>query len=567
LTGTYPDFHGVTDFGIPLPAEVPDLPSILQRHGYATAAFVGAIVLDPRIMAPGLDRGFDEYDAGYQLRRPGGNRYKTMERRADKVVSHALAWLGKNSRRPFFVWIHLYDPHDPYDPPTAYARRFKSEKYDGEIAYADAALGRFFSVLRINRLLDGSVVAFMSDHGEALGQHGEGTHGIFLYDETVRVPLFVKLPRGRSAGARISEKVQLVDVAPTLLELAQIPVPKAMQGESLLARLQNHEDRPALSETNYPQRAFGWSPLTALRRDKFLYVQAPRRELYDTRADPQQSRNLAARSPAVVDTLNAELDGLRKRYGRTAEGPTPAPDPAQAQTLAALGYIGNLGQGSKPTASRIDPKDTISIANDLHDAVLANETDHPEQAVASLERVLKRDPDSYVAQLELGTALSRLRRYPAAIPHLERATQLMPDSGVASMELGLAKFQSGDRKGAARPLENSVKAMPRSADAQFSLAAVYARIDRVPEAIEHLKTTLELQPDHYRGNLLLGRILCLQGDPTAGVPNLEEAVTANPESREAHMFLADGYQQLGMLDKAERERTAAKDLPASSTPP
>ena len=235
LTGTYPQFNQVNDFGVALAPELPYAPDILRARGYHTAAFVGSLILDPQARsAPGFERGFDTYDSGFHRRRPGEDRYQSIERRGTEVVAHALAWLTQHPRGPFFLWIHLYDPHDPYDPPEPYKTRYASVPYDGEIAYADFAVGKLLSQLRLRGLYQASLIAVMSDHGEALGDHGELTHGIFLYDETIHVPLLLKLPAGRSAGNRIDTRARLVDVLPTILETAGIPVPPAVQGESLL---------------------------------------------------------------------------------------------------------------------------------------------------------------------------------------------------------------------------------------------------------------------------------------------------------------------------------------------
>src|SRR5208282_5656187 len=231
LTGTYPQFHQVNDFGVPLAQDLPYAPYIFRGNGYHTAAFVGSLVLDPETRsAPGFERGFDTYDAGFHLRHLGADRYHTIERRGGEVVAHALAWLTAHQKGPFFVWVHLYDPHDPYDPPEPFKTRYVSTPYNGEIAYVDSVVGKLLTELRALGLYDGALIAVMADHGEALGEHGETTHGIFLYDETIQVPLLFKLPGGRSAGTRIDSRAGLVDVLPTILQAVGIAVPPEVQG-------------------------------------------------------------------------------------------------------------------------------------------------------------------------------------------------------------------------------------------------------------------------------------------------------------------------------------------------
>ena len=572
LTGTYPQFNHVNDFGVPLSAHLPYLPDLLHQRGYHTGAFVASLVLDPLDgTAPGFDRGFDLYDAGFHLRRRGADRYKTVERRADVVVEHALRWLSQVPNGPFFLWVHLYDAHDPYDPPAPYKQRFAAQPYDGEIAYADACVGKLLDALRQHGLYDETMIAVMADHGESLGAHGESTHGVFLYDETLHVPLLIKLPLNRWAGRRSETRAGLVDVAPTLLAAAGLTPPPEMQGQSLLEFVQAPDtksaaspDRPAYAETDYPHRAFGWSALRALRSGKYLFVQAPERELYNQASDPAELHNLAGSSKAVTDTLASQLADFRSKTSQTLVD-LGKPDPEKLQKLQALGYVGSdtapVQDEKKLTGA--DPKTRIEIANLLHDAMFDVEDARYEQAIPLLQRALAVQPEMPVANLQYGIAQARLKHFDLAIAPLRKAVTAQPDNGMGHYELGLALFETGDWKGAAPEFEASAERAPRWADAHFSLAAVYARIDRVPEAMTELDTTLGLSPDHYRANLLRGRILSLQGNPLGALDNLEKATRVQPDSREAHLFLADAYQQLGRVADAERERAAARKLAGS----
>lgn len=568
LTGTYPQFNHVNDFGIPISSRLPYLPDLLHHQGYHTAAFVASLVLDPLDgTAPGFDRGFDIYDAGFRLRRHGMDRYKSVERRGGEVVNHALAWLSQNNAGPFFVWVHLYDAHDPYDPPEPYKTRYKSQPYDGEIAYADAAVGKLLDTLREHDLYDGTLIAVMADHGESLGAHGENTHGIFLYDETLHVPLVVKLPANRDAGARVETRAQLIDVAPTILQIAGVAIPKEVQGESLLkfvgpASAQAPADRPAYAETDYPHRAFNWSSLRALRTGKYLYIASPVPELYNQDSDPAEVHNLASDSKAVAQTLGSQLDAFREKTGQTLVE-LAKPDPEQMKKLQSLGYVASMeSKITKSEVGGIDPKSKIEVSNLLHDAMFAVEDARYTEAIPKLEQVLKDQPGMAIAEMQAGLAYSRLNNYEQAVPHLRKAVQLLPDNGMGHYELGLALYETGDWKAAAPEFEAAVGRAPRWADAHFSLASVYARIDRVPDAMTELDTCLSISPDHYRANLLRGRILSLQGNPLAALANLEKAARVQPDSSEAHLFLADAYKQLGRVFDAERERGLAEQLGA-----
>jgi choline-sulfatase len=576
FTGTYPQFNHVNDFGVPLSAKLPYLPDLLHQRGYKTGAFVGSLVLDPLDgTAPGFDRGFDIYDAGFRLRPHGADRYQTVERRAEVVVQHALAWLSTVPNGPFFLWVHLYDAHDPYDPPTPFKERFASQPYDGEIAYADSCVGKLLDALRKHSLYDETMIAVMADHGESLGAHGESTHGVFLYDETLHVPLLIKFPLNHFAGRRIEARAGLVDVAPTVLAAAGLAPAPQMQGESLLELVKNAPaantdasmpDRPTYAETDYPHRAFGWSSLRALRTGKYLFIQSPERELYNQADDPQEAHNLSSSSKAVTDTLAAQLTDFRARTSQSLIDLTK-PDPEKMQKLQALGYVGSdtTPAATDKNLNGADPKTRIEIANLLHDAMLDVEDARYEQAIPLLERTLAAQPEMPVANLQYGVALARLRRFNQAIEPLRKSVAAQPDNNLARYELALALFESGDWKGAAPEFAVVAGRAPRWADAHFSLAAVYARIDRVPEAMTELDTTLGISPGHYRANLLRGRILSLQGKPADALGNLQKAVEVQAESREAHLFLADAYEQLGRMPDAQRERATAGSLtgPAS----
>jgi arylsulfatase A-like enzyme/thioredoxin-like negative regulator of GroEL len=562
LTGTYPPTHGVDELGAPLGASVPYLPDLLRRSGYRTGAFVGALVLDPKNgTAPGFDRGFDRYDAGFRLRRPGENRYQTVERRGADVVARALAWRRDVRGAPTFLWVHLFDPHDPYDPPPQNSARPSLAPYDGEIAEVDRLAAALVAAAGPNTL-----VAIAADHGEALGDHGEATHGVFLYEETLHVPLVVRFPERQGAGARVTARVRLADVAPTIVDAVGIPVPRAMQGESLLPlvapgradpargeaaatgsaslsgeRTQAKADRPVYSETVYPRQAFGWSPLASWRADRFLFVKAPRRELYDLVTDPSAAHDLAAARPRVADGMDSELAAFLKAGASSAPaGMAPKVDPAVAERLAALGYVG--GSGSAPM-SGVDPKDRIAIANSLRDAIVAVEDGAYARAIPLLEKVTAAEPAIPIAQLNLGVAYARQKQPARAVPPLTRAATLQPADMRAQYELASALYESGDLKGAAAHFAIVAAKTPESADARYSLGSVYARIDRVDEAVSELRAAIALEPRHFRANLLLGRILTLRGDKASAIPYLQTAVSVDASSAEARQFLADALKR------------------------
>ena len=595
LTGTYPQFHQVNDFGVPLAADLPYAPDIFRANGYHTAAFVGSLVLDPETRsAPGFERGFDFYDAGFHRRREGEDRYEAIERRGGEVIGRTLEWLTNHHEGPFFIWVHLYDAHDPYDPPEPFKTRYASAPYDGEIAYVDAAVGKFLSWLRLRGLYDNALIAVMADHGEALGEHGEATHGVFLYDETIRVPLLFKLPHGQSAGSRVASRARLVDVLPTILDSVGIPIPAPVQGESLLPLIKSvpaakptsaksasgkasnsagttsvpapthpPADRPAYAESDYPHRTFGWSSLRSLRTGKYLFIEAPHKELYDQTADPQSAHNLSGGSAAVTNTLDAQLDAFRQKTSTSKEPPKVAPDPGLQERLAALGYVATDSTSSSMPGIKetgADPKDKVEVVNLLHRAEMAKEEGRFKEAVPLLEQVTVLEPGLPITYLQLGTALTSLKDYEKAVPVLRKAVEMRPDLTIPRYQLGSALFEIGDFPGAIEQLEIAASRSPQWPEALFLLATAYARADRLPDAIREYGKLIEVRPKHYAGHLLLGRALALSGRPEEALAPLTQAAELQPKSFEPHAFLADAYAQLGRNADAERERSEADRL-------
>ena len=572
LTGTYPQYSHLEDLGAPLGADLPYLPDLLHKRGYHTAAFLGAYILDPSASAPGFQRGFDIYDAKFHQRKPGENRYKSIERRAEEVADHALGWLSHHQQGPFFIWLHFYDAHDPYDPPEPFKTHYASALYDGEIAYTDSIVGSFVEVLRKHGLYQNSLIAIAADHGEAFGEHGEERHGMFLYDETIHVPLLLKLPAERMGGRRIEAKVALADIAPTLLEAAGISTPSTMQASSLFPRMDANlaagatsrsPEQPVYSESNYAHRAFGWSEMRSWRTGKYLYVKAPKKELYDQAKDPAATINLAATDKAITDTLDSQLGAFQQKNSRTKTEATKL-DPSQAEKLRALGYLASdsAAPENKATAE-IDPKDKIDTANRFHRSLVDLEEDHYDEAIAELTQVLKQDPELASGYLELGRALVHRERYQEALPVLRTAAKKNPSSGMAHYELALALIKTGDWEAALPEMKAAVVCNPKSAQMHFYLGAVHLRLKQVDEATAEFESSLKFDPDHFMANLKYGEMLLTLGDAKAAIVKLSRAVKSDPESVEAHAALADAYRQVGQEQNSNRERAKAAQLQSS----
>ena len=479
-------------------------------------------------------------------------------------MDSALLWLDEHPQSPFFLWLHFYDPHDPYDPPPPFKAQYTVSPYDGEIAYMDSVIGKLLKTLRSNGLYDKSLIVVVADHGEAFGEHGEWSHGLFLYDETIHVPLVIKLPA--SARQQIRSRVGLVDIAPTLLQEVGIAVPAAMQGQSLLELIKSKSDvadRSEYAETDYPHRAFGWSSLRAWRAGKYLYIDAPQRELYDQPKDPEAAHNLASSAPSVTDTIAAQLEEFRHKTSRAGQEEV-ALTPRQAEQLQALGYVssGSNKPESEEKQRGADPKDKVQIANLLHQGLLEADEGNYRDAIPLFEQIVKADPKMALANLQLGRAWNSLGEYDKAVPWLQKAVELTPDSAEAHYELGAALGEMGDNAGSAKQLEAAVAQDPGSDEMHFYLGSAYEEIDRIADAMKQYQTALDLNPDNYRANLLLGRLLAMQDRPKEAEPLLQKAVKLDPQSADAHKFLGNVYTVLGEEEKARRELAEAQRLKA-----
>jgi choline-sulfatase len=485
LTGTYPQMHHASEFGSRLAATLPFLPDLLRNGGYRTAAFVTSIALDPKNgLAPGFDRGFTLYDDGFQ---PGNGKNNSVDRSTAQAVARANAWLARNSKGSFFLWIHLNDPQGASET-----------SYNAAVTAADAAAGNLIAALRAGKLYDDALIVVAADHGQSLGSHGEQTHGVFLYDETVHVPLLLKLPANQSAGKRVTVRTRLVDVAPTILEIAGVPVPSQMQGQSLLRIAKSNSDQPVYSISTFPQQAFGWSALESWRAGKYLYIKAPKPELYDLSADPGATHNLAQTSKATLDTIAGQLDAFDRRFsnvGGASSGPELSS--SEMQKLASLGYVGLQKSSSSATAAvtGVDPKDAIATANKVLSAQALLNDGKPEKAAALLQPTLAAGAKMYLTQFVMGVSLARQQKYPQAIEYLRHAIELQPDSTWAHFEMGSSLLKTGDYKTAVIHLEIASSRLPEFAEAHSLLAQAYEHLGRTEDAKrEHSKAISGANP-------------------------------------------------------------------------
>jgi tetratricopeptide (TPR) repeat protein len=591
LTGLLPPSHAIRDnVGFALASDVPTIAEQFRRAGYATAAFVSGYPLHRRF---GLARGFDLYDDRFS-RGDDPTRAPYLERRADLTVRAAIAWLadrGRTPDRPFFAWLHLFDPHAPYDPPEPFRTRFRERPYDGEVAFADSQIGALLDDLSRRDALSHTVVLAIADHGEGLGEHGEPTHGLFIYDSTIRIPLIVAGP-GVKAGGRVTAVVRATDVAPTALDLGSVaPIP-AIDGRSLKPALEGRSMQPegAYAESLFGRLSFGWAPLHGWRTERTMFIDAPTRELYDLVADPGENRNLSAERRSEVTRYAGLLGAITSKPARSSA------DPANAETrerLRALGYTGGAATGLARPSLR-DPKDFASVAFRAEQAATLEVAD-PSAAEREFRAILNEDPDNVLARQHLALVLSRLRRYDEALAEAnrlvaagDRSSETLVLIGECDRVLGRydAALRAFDEAAARDPLSaepltgrgRTLTLAGRRAEAQqaFGAALVLAPDDAdalagladlaiergdMAEARARLETLRTLERADPAATLKLGVLLVREGDLERAIALFREVVVGQPANVEAVIDLGGALAKAGRAPEAIPyfERATAAD--------
>jgi len=546
LTGRTPLGHGFRDNGgFTLPGDIATAPALFQAAGYRTAAFVSGFPLDRRF---GMNRGFELYDD--HLPR-GNDRRRTpyVERFANATTDAALRWLEGAARpeRPFFAWIHYYDPHAPYEPPGELAERFRASPYDGEIAFVDRQLARVLGALEAQGALESTLVVVLADHGESLGEHGEGTHGLFVYDATLRIPFLVAGP-GVPAGRVSGTVARAIDTLPTILDLVGRPALPEIEGRSLRPALEGREmeDAPAYAESLYGEREYGWAPLFALRTARHKLIQAPRPELYDLEADARETTNRLAQDAGVATRLQAELQAALARPVRSA---TAEVDPETAERLAALGYLGGGAAAAGSASSGRDPKDGARLLPRLNRGVSAARAE-PERAIAELTAVLREDPTLVMARRARAVAYEASGRFDEAIAELailEKQGRFSPEDGVA---LGDNLRFAGRLDQAMQVLQQTAKDNPKFVQPWLSIAEIHIKRGERPAASAAYERVLEVVPDHIEALRGLGDLALLEETPAAAGPRYERILAVDPEDTGAMTKLGVVRMQLGRPEEA-----------------
>jgi len=550
FTGLNPPGHKVRDTGgFILPAGTQTLARVLQGYGWETGAFVSSAVLKKRY---GFDQGFDVYDD--RMARPGkGQEYlEDAERRAGDTVDHAVEWLDGRSAKPFFLWVHLYDPHTPYNPPSPFREQYKDWPYDGEIAYTDREIGRLMETVNRKSPADRTLVAVLSDHGESLGEHGELSHGVFLYDATLRIVFQISGP-GVPAGRRIKEQARTVDFLPTLLALLDSAAPAGLDGVSLTPFFKGETANTAVSyaETLFPKISLGWAELRGIRTNQWKYIRAPKPELYDLNHDPRETNNVLAEHPAEVRKLEAQLTALSRAKGPEKIETTPVDERTLAQ-LKSLGYT----SGFSPRAYDLngagpDPKDRVGVLKLMDAAEQPGSGLSERQRVEALDKAVHMDPTNPLLYYSLGAKLEKAGRYDEAMQLYRAALAKGVESGRLHSRLADLLVRAGRKAEAIPEYEAGARMNPADVASQANLAAAYLELGRQSDAERVFQAIAAIDPANAAAENGLGVLAIQRQDGAAARAHFEKAVELDPDLAEAHL-------NLGLLYKLAGDRVHAR---------
>lgn len=593
FTGLYPAEHGIRDnVSPPLAKDVPVLAEVLKARGFATAAFVSSVVLSKQ---SGLGRGFDRYADRFDIGEDDARFLNTIQKRGDVTTAEAVEWISSGQpqgRR--FAWVHLYDPHDPYEPPEPYLSRYAGRPYDGEVAWSDELVGRLDAALTAARVRDDTLVIVTADHGEGLDEHREAVHGFFVYETTLRVPFIVRGP-GIAAGTELGVVARTIDVLPTALDLLGLAAhTPRVSGRSLGPALRGGamDDLPTFAESLVPLVHYGWSDLRALRDGRWKYILAPRPELYDLDQDPGERRNLVAEDPRRAKAYRSGIEERLRVEQAALRGPSsgaPAIPPDLLEKLGALGYV-SPGAAAGATSSGADPKDKIDdyqqVNTLMREGLIALREGRYGASLQRFQALTARGIDSFESHYYAARALAGLERWRDAASRFERALAKLPAYTAAYLGLAEAHLADGkpalaleavrrgrkaspddprliEREGdlarrlgdvalAASSYERVAGMAPEDALIRVKLGELYRDLGRTGDATRLIREAVKLAPDAASYWNSLGMVLAGSGDLAAGEQAFREAVTRDGRNAQYAYNLG-----LALARQSRRDEAAA----------
>jgi arylsulfatase A-like enzyme/cytochrome c-type biogenesis protein CcmH/NrfG len=581
LSGTYPAFHQVRDNGgFVVPERLELISETLRKKGFATSAFISAYVLHSKW---GLRRGWDYYGDTFHYSKMKGLSLSNIQKPAGAVLPEAEAWLENNGKKRFFSWIHLYDPHAPYEPPPPFDTQYPGRPYEGEVAYMDAELGKFFTFLKDRGLWENTLIVVTADHGEMLGEHGEDGHGFFIYEGAVHVPLIIRSPWPLPVG-RVPATVEHVDIVPTILDALGIPVGKTPQGKSLLGLAFGNSGAgfgQALSETWYPRLHYGWSELTAIYMDGFKFIEAPQEELYAMASTgPAETDNLRLKRDLVRKRLKRVLQDFQARISRGALAPASASALSRddRDKLAALGYLSTLVESTAKSAL-IDPKTKIQVYNDMMRARSYQDEGKTGRAIVLMDGILARDPEIIDGRMLLGNLYFKEKRFPEALDAYREVIRRKPDYNFAMLNvvnslMAMKQYDQAEKELTAfriifpkdatflqllgqvaaqrQHLDEALTLDPKYAEAYVKMGEIYYQRQDLLNAETCLAKAQEINPELARGSFTRALVAEARGDLKLAKKSYLRELETNEKNFQATFNLAQLYKKLGQMDEALR---------------
>lgn len=551
FTSTYPFTNGVRDNGTPLGPGATTLSSVLQMAGYRTAAFVGGFVLDRRF---GLNKGFDVYESPFDLHRKVVSDSGALKIPASQVIASATRWIEKNKTAAFFVFIHLYDLHTPYRLENRSVESSGTRGYNAELSYVDGELGELFKYLEGNSLLNRCLIVFTADHGESLGDHGESTHGYFIYQSTLHVPLIIKWPSGFKSApkSRMDQPGSLIDLAPTILDVVGVRAPKQMQGRDLLV---TNSPEALYSESLYARNQFNFASLRSIRLGKYKYIEAPKPELYDLDTDPSELHNIYTEQKQTASALGKQL-GLLSQGGKSAVTPSLY----QGETTAALrslGYLAAPSRSAREISSNIDPKDHISDLERFSRALALASAGHLQESTSLLKALSIALPDNSEILTSIGLNYQREGNYSIAAESFASAAKAAPMNAQAHFDLGIAYFRMQQFDQALTELHIALSIQPWYTQAEELIATIQLQKKNYLEARARFEHVLTIDPESYTAHYDLGVLGFLDRNSSQARTELRKALEIESTSSEAHNMLGSVYLQRNDLESAQEEFQSA----------
>ena len=561
LTGTYPFYHGVRDnAGFRLSEESLLISEILKQQGYNTAAFIGAFPLDDRF---GLNQGFDLYDDFYGDTAHAHDMF-FVERTADDMVDIALDWIKKQDDSPWFCWVHLFDPHSPYDPPQAFKEEYPNDHYGGEVAFVDQELGRLFTAIDAEKDQNKSLIIITSDHGESLGEHGELTHGVFAYNSTLRIPLIIYQPQVLPEAKIIRQTVGHIDILPTVLDLLDIKISDVIQGKSLLPLIKNPsvwrvED--CYFESLSPNLNRNWAPLHGLIRGNHKYISLPIPELYDLDKDFSERQNLARIEIPTVKSLKNGLDVFLGKGARPLAYRKPI-DRDTRERLRSLGYIsGTTDTASKKTfTAEDDPKNLIDLDRKMQEGSMAFQRGELEKAIELFEDILKERPDYGVIYDNLAHVYRENGQLVRAIELLEKAAELGVADASLMSRLAIYYQEANRLEKAKTLLEGLVRSNPYDVETLNYLGVTYWKLKSYEQAKEVFSKAIALDKGYARVHNNLASVYLSQKNFTQAEKHLQDALSYDPNLASAHNGMGVVLENQNMLKEASEHWKKAVEL-------